>query len=169
VTRRESQFRPWRSHVAAIAFVALALVACFGESGSGRPIVELDFPRNVQRSSVHDAVLHIENPGPVEMSSVLVSFTWVGVAGRGLPTPIVNFAAKNQNPAVVEIEPEPDSVSRDGTVYRFGGLDEGEEMTITFTLEMPAQSGLAANAVTVYDGADIERAQGVRLATVVQR
>lgn len=149
---------------------ALAATACFASSDPPRPELSIAFPETVEVGSVHDAVLDVSNPGPEDIDPLFVSFTWVGVGGtQDVPIPIVNVGARGENRAVLEVSPEPTSVSTDGTVYRFGSLSEGESMTITFTLRVPQEPGVAANAVTVYDGGEIERARGVRLQATVRR
>ncbi|MGH2694389.1 MAG: hypothetical protein ACRDJJ_06170 [Actinomycetota bacterium] len=150
--------------------VAFATTACFASSEPPRPELSIAFPEAVDAGSVHDAVLSVSNPGPEDIDPLFVSFTWVGVGGaQDVPTPIVNLGARGENRSVLEVSPEPVGVSTDGTVYRFGSLPEGESMTITFTLRVPQESGVAANAVTVYDGGEIDRARGVRLQATVRR
>jgi len=150
--------------------VSLSATACFASSEPQRPDLLIDFPATVDAGSAHDAVLDISNPGPEDIDPLFVSFTYVGVGGaQDVPPPIVNLGAQGANPAVLEVSPEPTDVSSDGTVYRFGSLADGDSMTITFTLRVPREPGVAANAVTVYDGEEIDRARGVRLQTTVRR
>lgn len=154
----------------------MVLAACFGpdpnltESGLGRPYVSVTFPETAEPGSVHDAEVTIENPGPGDMSSVIVAFARVGPAqgGEPLPFPIVDPGADRENPAIVSIDPEPDGISPDAVVFRFGSLAEGEMMTVTFSLEVPTNVGPAANSVTVYAGEDPSRARGDRLETQVE-
>jgi hypothetical protein len=61
------------------------------------------------------------------------------------------------------VTPQPVAISEDAVIYRFGGLTEGASMEITFELVMPPVTGDVGNAVTVYDGAEPERARGARL------
>lgn len=153
----------------------LLLAGCFGadpnltDSGLGRPVVSVEFPATATPGSVHDAELAIENPGPGDMASVIVAFARVGPAQGGdeLPFPIVDPGADRDNPNIVAIDPEPEGISPDGVVYRFGPLPEGEVMTITFSLRVPDVAGDAANSVTAYAGEDPTRARGVRLETRV--
>lgn len=138
-------------------------------SGEGLPRLELTFPETVKSGAAEVAVLEVTNPGPGDMDSMLVAFSRVGAAGvRELPNPVVEAGVGGRNPAVVAIDPKPNSVSNDAVVFAFEGLDGGESTTIEFTLRMPEERGPAANAIIVYDGQDIARARGVRLETVVE-
>jgi hypothetical protein len=91
-----------------------------------------------------------------------------------LPQPIVDVAPRGRSP-VLEIEPRPTAVSRDGVVYAFGPqqgeagpvLPVGESLEITFRLSMPVTPGPAGNSVQAYDGDEVERARGVRLETEI--
>ena len=153
-----------------LVILALAGTACYGSSEPPRPELSIDFPDVVDGGSVHDAVLDVSNPGRQEIDPLFVAFSWVGVArSEDVPVPIVNFSSGGENPAVVDVSPEPVGVSQDGAVYRFGSLAAGDSLTITFTLRVPERPGIAANAVTVYDGEEIERAGGERLETTVRR
>jgi hypothetical protein len=155
---------------ALVVVTLLTATACYGSSEPPRPELSIDFPEAVERGSVHDAVLHITNPGPEAIDPLFVAFSWVGVArAQEVPVPIVNFSSGGENPAVVDVSPEPVGVSQDGAVYRFGSVPDGDSLTITFTLRVPNRPGVAANAVTVYDGQEIERAGGQRLQTTVRR
>jgi hypothetical protein len=132
--------------------------------------VSVTFPETTAPGSVHGAEVTIENPGPGDMSSVIVTFARVGPASGGepLPFPIVDPGADRENPAIVSIEPEPGGISPDAVVFRFGPLPEGETMTVVFSLKVPAEVGPAANSVTVYAGEDPSRARGDRLETQVE-
>jgi hypothetical protein len=162
--------------VAGCLAAAVVFAGCFGpdpnltDSGLGRPYVSVTFPETAEPGSVHDAEVTIENPGPGDMSSVVIAFARVGPArgGEPLPFPIVDPGADRANPAIVSIEPEPDGISPDAVVFRFGSLPEGEIMTITFSLRVPAEEGSAANSVTVYAGEDPSRARGDRLETQIE-
>lgn len=153
-----------------------ALSACYGENpnltegGLGRPYVTVEFPATVESGSTHDAIVTVENPGPGDMDSVVIAFARVGPArgGEPLPYPIIDPGARRENPAIVAIDPEPAGISTDAVVFRFGRLPEGESMSITFTLEVPAVAGPAANSVTAYAGEDPSRARGARLDTDVE-
>ncbi|MBA3431710.1 MAG: hypothetical protein H0U16_09560 [Actinobacteria bacterium] len=151
--------------------LGLALGACYGdaprlsESGQGLPEVTVDFPLRAEAGSTQEAVFGVSNPGPGDIGSLVVAFARAG--DPDLPEPIVDAGSRGANEAVVSVEPEPLGVSDDGVVYRFEGIEEGKATTIAFRLEVPDISGTAANAVQVYDGADIERATGVRLETTV--
>lgn len=173
--------RPRDGHAGRISavsvFVALIVAGCFGEdpnlteSGLGRPVVSVTFPELSAPGSLQDAEVTIENPGPGDMTSVVVAFARVGPAQGGgpLPYPIVDPGARRKNPNIAAVEPEPVGISTDAVVFRFGPLAEGESMTITFTLRVPAEPGPAANSITAYAGEDPSRARGVRLETQVER
>jgi hypothetical protein len=154
---------------------AFVFVSCFGRdtsvtpSGKGRPELTLDFPATSSPGSTQSAMLTVENPGPEPMTSLVVAFLRVGPArGGGLPEPIVDGAAQQQNPAIVDIDPEPRAISQAAVEFTFDGLAEGESMTITFRLRVPRMLGEAANSITVYDGSDANRARGIRLQTMVE-
>ncbi len=146
---------------------------CFGgnpdvtESGKGRPRISVEFPERSEPSSVQTAVLEILNPGPGDMSGLSVSFTRVGMVGGQVPDPIVSIGSGGENPAVVDVEPEPEAVSAEGDVYVFEGLEEGASTTVAFELKVPEEPGVAANAVVVSDAREIDRSRGVPLCTVV--
>jgi hypothetical protein len=106
--------------------------------------------------------LTVTNPGPEPMSSVLVTFTRVGLA-----TPIVDTAARRNNPAIVSVEPEPLTVDQAAVVYQFDGLADGESATVEFRLKVPLRHGVAANSVQVSDGGAPNRIGGIRLETTV--
>lgn len=162
--------------ICAVLLAPIALGACFAgrnpdvtPSGEGLPRLSLTFPKAVKSGTTEIAVVEVTNPGPGDMDSVLVAFSRVGAAGvTELPTPIVDSGVGGRNPAVVAIEPEPNSVSSDAVVFAFDGLEEGESITIEFTLRMPDERGPAANAIIVYDGQDVGRARGVRLETILE-
>lgn len=161
--------------VVAVGVAAVALTACFGsdpnvtESGLGRPRVDVTFPDVAQPGSVRTATIGVTNPGPGDMSRVVISFPLIGAPGADLPTPIILPGVRGEADAVVDIDPEPRAVSDDAVTYVFGALAEGNSMTIKFDLRLPKDPGVAANAVIVSDGQDPERAKGERLATVVKR
>jgi hypothetical protein len=138
------------------------------ESGKGKPTLVVEFPATVSPGESEDLVLEISNPGPGDMESVFVAFTHVGVPGSGLGNALIPFGADGENPAIESIEPEPESVSDDGSVYAFAGLAAGSSTTITFTVVAPRARGPAANSVQVYDGSELERGTGKRVATSVQ-
>jgi hypothetical protein len=161
--------------VLAAALAALALSACFGsgsgqsESGLGLPQVSVDFPASSHAGSHAVAKLHVANPGPGRMSSVVVAFSRTGPSpgATALPPPIVDVGFAQSNAAITGIHPHPAAVSPDGVVYRFGPLPVGKSITISFTLKVPKTTGQVANAMVVYDGQHPDRARGVRLQTVV--
>ena len=158
----------------AAALLLCAGVSCYGsdsnltESGKGKPTLTVSFPDSVSPGDVEDLVLEVSNPGPGDMSSLFVAFTNVGVPGSGLGNPLIPFGSRGESPAIVDISPEPESVSDDGSVYRFPRLEEGAATRITFSVEAPETRGPAANSVQVYDGADLERGTGKRVATTVE-
>lgn len=155
------------------ALLLVLLTACSGGNPTvarGLPQVAIEFPQEVRRDSLQTALLRVTNPGPEEMRSLFVSFTLVGVARQeDVPRPLVPPGFKHKNPAIVRIEPKPRSVSLDGWVYRFPGLPVGESATLRFAIKTPVEPGVAANAVTVYDGSDVSRARGVSLQTTIRR
>lgn len=161
---------------AASALALLLLGACFGpdtnltDGGKGRPVLSVDFPPSVAPGAPATATLTVENPGPGDMASVVVAFAPVGVAAASgpLPADLVPIAFTRDNPAVAAVTPEPRSVSRDGIVYVFGGLEEGATTEISFEIVVPEETGTAANSVSVYDGAEPDRIRGVRLETLVR-
>ena len=168
--------------------VLLAVTAVFGactgqdpnltESGKGRPTVTVGFPAAVAPGSVHDLKVTVDNPGPGDMSLLNVSFTLVGVAGeRELPDPLIAPGTDGESASVVSVDPEPGSVSDDGTIYLFGDpggtsadpfLAEGRSISLTFRVKIPDRLGLLANSVTAYDGRDPTRARGVLVKTEVE-
>lgn len=140
------------------------------DENPGDPFITVDFPATAEGGSVHAATFTITNPGPTEMGSVIIAFARVGPreGGRALPFPIVDPGRDKVNPNIVAIDPEPDAISPDAVLFRFPGLDAGEEMSVTFRLRVPEVTGEVANSVTAYAGEDPARAAGVRLATQVQ-
>ncbi len=111
----------------------------------------------------------MRDPGPGDMSSVVVAFSRTGPSpgATALPPPIVDVGFGQTNPAIAAIRPTPAAISPDAVVYRFGPLKTGHSMTIRFTVKVPRTPGVLANAVVVYDGQHPDRARGVRLQTVV--
>src|SRR5687768_5860921 len=155
---------------------ALALLpACFGpdpnltETGKGKPVITAEFPETAASGAIETATLTVENPGPADMSSVVVAFVTVGVAAASgpLPNDLVPITTSGDNPAVVSITPEPRSVSDDGVVYVFDGLAEGDSMEIAFRIRIPAEPGPAASSVSVYAGDEADRIRGLRIETTV--
>lgn len=133
--------------------------------------MSVDFPETSEAGSVQDAVVEVENPGPGDIRFLAVTFATIAPrqGGEEFPIPLVGPGAPEDHPAVAAVSPEPRAVSSDGLVYNFGPLPEGEEITITFSLRIPAEIGPAANSLQVGDGQDLERARGVRLETLVRR
>jgi hypothetical protein len=162
--------------VFSLALVALLFsVGCAGdeeltESGKGFPEPSIEFPAVSPPGSVQKAVLTVKNPGPGNIDALLVTFVLAAPAspGANFPVPLLNGGPKGKDPNVVSISPKPVGVDETGINYRFGPLPEGGETTITFEIRVPDEAGPAANSVTVSDGAEIERARGVRLQTDVQ-
>ena len=157
----------------AAAVALLLLGGCFGPDpdltpeGKGLPELSLEFPATAAPGSVQTAALTIDNPGPGDLSAIVVAFSRLG--DPALPPPIVEVAGPGQEDPVRSVDPEPNAVSRDGAIYTFDGLGEGETMTIRFELTIPDVDGKVGNAVQVYDGQDPDRARGVRLLTEVER
>lgn len=159
-----------RIALAVIALLAIALfIAQRDVPSEGRPEITVVFPAATDPGATETAEFTITNPGSERMRSVFLAFARVGPAAGGgeIPFPIVDAGARHENPAIVAIEPEPDAISIEGVVFRFGGLDPGDSMVVSFTLRIPEQAGPAANSVTAYPGEDPERAKGVRLETEV--
>jgi hypothetical protein len=152
----------------ALAAVLLGSCASAG-SEAQKPVPTISFPKQVVASSVHQATLEITNPGSKALETIVVAFSDLGRAPNqpGIPEPIVRPGFKGHNRGVKAVTPKPVAVSDDGLVYRFGRLDGGSQMRITFTLQVPADPGVAANAVIVSDGSDLKRSQGVPLSTQV--
>jgi hypothetical protein len=164
--------------LAATAAAALLLSSCLGpdpnltESGQGKPEITVKFPAEVPAGSTQEAIFTVTNPGPGAINVLAIAFARLG--DPKLPQPIVDVAPRSKG-AVLEIDPEPRAVSRDGVVYAFGTsrgetepvLRVGESLEITFTLAMPVTPGPAGNSVQAYDGNAVERARGVRLETEI--
>lgn len=165
--------RSARRPLAALVLIAL-VPACYAsrgnltESGKGKPTLSVTFPAKVNPGATEDLVLEVSNPGPGDMETVVVAFTNVGIPGSGLGNPLIPFSTGGENPAIESIEPEPDSVYEDGSVYSFGGLAAGSATTITFSVNVPTTRGPAANSVQVYDGSEPERGTGERVSTTVE-
>jgi hypothetical protein len=160
--------------ISAVAVLAALLVSCSGgnpetSSGLGLPQVSVDFPARSAPGSTRTARLHIANPGPGRMSSVVVAFSRTGPSpgATELPPPVVDVGFAESNAAIMAIHPRPVGVSLDGVIYTFGPLAVGASTTISFRLKIPTSRGVVANAVLVYDGDHTDRARGVRLQTVV--
>ncbi|CAN5633249.1 hypothetical protein BH24ACT26_BH24ACT26_13990 [soil metagenome] len=160
--------------VAAAAAVAL-LAACFGagaevsRSGKGLPRATIVFPDTAQPGSEQALELAVTNPGPGGIESLAVAFARVGApSAKGLPNPIVDPGKGPDSGSVRDVRPRPSGASPDVS-YRFGSLPEGETVTIRFRLEVPLDTGLAANSVIVYDDAEPDRSTGVRLETSIER
>lgn len=155
------------------ALLVTLLAGCYGpdpnvtEQGEGLPVLSLEFPSVVKPGSVETAVLTIENPGPEDMDSIVVAFSRLG--DPELPLPLVEVSTPGDEGPVRSVDPEPRAVGQGGVVFTFGGIAEGEEMTITFELMVPDEAGKIGNAIQVYDGSDAERARGVRLEASVER
>ena len=131
------------------------------QTGKGRPHVTANFPTEAKPGETVEATIDVHNPGPGDMASVVVAFSRVG--DPQLPTPIVEVGRGGSSEGVASVDPEPEVISPDGVVYRFGALPEGDGMQITFELVMPELTGEVGNAVTVYDGSEPERARGTRI------
>lgn len=140
------------------------------DDSPGDPFITVDFPATAEAGSIQPATFTISNPGPGDMGSVVLSFARVGPSqgGSELPFPIVDPGADKINPNIADVEPAPEAISPDAVLFRFPGLAEGDEITVTFELRIPDVTGEAANSVTAYAGEDPSRAKGVRLSTQVQ-
>jgi hypothetical protein len=163
-----------RGVVAALAAIVFAGAgACYWgpdpsltKTGKGKPTLTVDFPADSEPGATETATFVVTNPGPGDMDSVVISFSRVG--DPSLPEPIVESGTGGQTKAVTSVSPEPVAVSPDAVNYRFGPLEEGDSMTIRFELLLPNSPGDVGNAVQVYDGAEPERAGGVRMSTTLQ-
>ncbi len=167
-----------RPRFAAGAAIALLLTSCLGpdpnltESGQGKPEITVEFPGRVPAGSTQQATFTVTNPGPGAINVLAIAFARLG--DPKLPQPIVDVAPRGER-AVLEIDPRPTAVSRDGVVYAFGPpqgeggpvLRVGESLEITFRLSMPVTPGPAGNSVQAYDGDEVDRARGVRLETEI--
>ena len=160
--------------LAVVLVLGLVLTACYRDvsnlsaTGEGLPQVAVHFPETSAPGSVHTAALEVANPGPGDIDRLAVSFALVGApAAEGLPSTLVGAAGGGRRDTVLGVSPRPMSVSPDGAVYRFGGLAEGESVTIEFELRVPRIPGVAANSVIVSDDSDPSRARGARLETTV--
>lgn len=161
--------------LAAAACVVGLLSACFGpdpsltEAGKGKPVLGLDFPETLAAGATATAMLTVENPGPGDMSSLVVAFASVGApaAEGSLPADLVPVTTSSENPAIASITPEPNDISPDGVVYVFDGIAEGSSVEISFEIVAPDDRGRFANSVSVYDGQETDRVAGLRLETLV--
>ena len=146
---------------------------CAGEpAGPGRPQLEVSFPQQAAAGSVETATLEVSNPGPDDITTVIVSFSLVGSPGGTVAEPLVVPGARKRSPSIAAVRPRPRGVSLDGVVFRFGEgseplLPPGDELTLEFDIRVPKRLGPSAGSVQVYAGEDPERAQGVRLETEV--
>lgn len=149
----------------------VVFTACAGpdpnltESGTGKPQVTAEFPEQAAAGQVVTAVITITNPGPEDMTSVVVSFARVG--DPSLPYPIVEPLPNRARAGIDDIRPDPTGESPPDATYTFGPLAEGDSTTLEFDLVIPDRDGTVGNSVQVYDGAEPERARGVRIETEV--
>lgn len=156
-----------RKLLAAAAATALLLLGCTGpdpnltESGTGKPEVSAEFPAEAAVGDVVTASIRITNPGPEDMVSIVVSFARVG--DPSLPYPIVEPLPDRARAGIRDIRPEPTGESPPDATYTFGPLAEGDSTTIEFDLVIPDHDGVVGNSVQVYDGAEPQRARGVRI------
>lgn len=155
------------------AILALCvLAACAGpdpnitESGAGKPEVSVEFPETAESGEVVTASLEISNPGPKDIGTIVVSFVRVG--DPSLPLPIVEPRKGRLQSGIEDIRPRPKGQSPVDATYTFEGVAEGESITIEFDLRIPDAEGTVGNSVQVYDGAEVERADGVRLETEIR-
>lgn len=147
--------------------LALVLTACTGpdanltETGAGKPRLTAEFPEEAAPGDVVTAAIEISNPGPEGMDSIVVSFVRVG--DPSLPAPIVEPRKGRAQSGIEDIRPEPRGQSPADATYAFGGIAEGESVTIEFDLRLPDERGTVGNSVQVYDGSEVDRAAGIRL------
>jgi hypothetical protein len=155
---------------ASLLCAAILLGACFPrdqnltESGKGKPVVTADVPATVAPGSTTELAVEVANPGPGDIDAVLVAFVVVGIGGQqGNAVPLVPPGRNDDSPSVGTVEPRPEGVGEGGTIYRFGPLDTGESRTFRFEIIVPDAPGTYANSLQVYDGADPQRIDGLRL------
>jgi len=160
-----------RTVVLSAGAAALLLFGCTGpdpnltERGTGKPEVTAEFPANSEAGEIETAVIRVTNRGPEDMSSIVISFARVG--DPSLPHPIVEPLPGRVRAGIEDIRPEPTGESPSDATYTFAGLAEGESTEIEFDLRIPAREGTVGNSVQIYDGAEVERAAGVRIETEV--
>lgn len=172
----DNEARPPRSRGLVLALTVV--VACLAgacsrgpdpnltDTGKGRPVVTAEFPEAAAAGDVVTAAIHVENPGPGDIQPIVVAFTRVG--DPSLPLPIVEPRRGLQEAGIEDIRPEPQGASPQDSTFTFAGVLEGESTTIEFDLRIPEDAeGTVGNVVQVYDGADIDRARGVRIETTV--
>jgi hypothetical protein len=154
----------------AICLVCL-LAACTGadpnvtETGAGKPVLTAEFPETAEVGEVVTASIEISNPGPEDIDTLVVSFVRVG--DPSLPAPIVEPRKGRRQSGIEAIRPEPLGQSPVDATYTFPGIAEGGSITIEFDLRIPEGEGAVGNSVQVYDGAEVERAAGIRLETEI--
>ncbi len=154
--------------VLAVAIAAALSTACSGpdpnltETGKGRPELSVEFPDKAASGEVVTAALEISNPGPGDIGTLVVSFARVG--DPNLPSPIVEPRRSRGGSGIEAIRPEPVGESPPDATYTFRGIQEGESTTIEFDLRIPEAEGTVGNSIQVYDGAEIDRAKGIRIA-----
>ncbi|HJR45956.1 MAG TPA: hypothetical protein VJ927_10165 [Actinomycetota bacterium] len=156
----------------AVVLLAALAAACTGpdpnvtETGAGKPRVTAEFPETAEVGEVHTATIEVTNPGPRDMSVIVVSFARVG--DPSLPFPIVEPLPGRARSGIEAIRPEPNGESPPDATYTFDGLAEGESTTIEFDLRIPDATGTVGNVIQVYDGAEVGRAAGVRIETEIR-
>lgn len=154
--------------------VSILCVACFPpdteltDAGRGLPDLTAEIEPVLEPGSTTQLSVIITNPGPGDMTSVIVSFSRVGASAQEeLPQPLVDVGVQKESDSIIGSDPEPESISLDAMTYKFAGLREGESVTIVFELKVPKQQGAYANALVAYDGVDVERARGIRINATV--
>ena len=155
--------------IAALVVGAFAFFRAGSPEGIGdqKPVLTIQFPEIGEAGSVQTAVLEVENPAASDIGALFVSFSALAApGGEDFPTPIVAGRVAGQEPAIVDIEPNP-LVREAGVRFGFGPLEAGETRTISFDLRLPDTAGEAANSVAVYDGEVPERGTGGRLEITV--
>ncbi len=158
--------------IAAALLAILSVSACSGpdanltETGKAKPQLSAEFPATAARGEVVTATLQISNPGPADIGTLVVSFARVG--DPSLPPPIVEPRRSRQASGIEAIRPEPTGESPPDATYTFPGIAEGGSTTLEFDLRIPNETGTLGNSIQVYDGAEIDRARGVRIETEVR-
>lgn len=155
----------------ALGLVAL-LAACAGpdpnltESGKAKPRLTVEFPGSAAPGEVVTAALQVSNPGPGDIGTLVVSFARVG--DPSLPEPIVEPRRTLVLSGIEAVRPEPSGRSPSDATFTFPGVAAGTSTTIEFDLRAPETPGTFGNSIQVYDGAEIDRASGVRIQTEVR-
>ncbi len=135
-------------------------------TGKGKPQLNVAFPETAAPGDVVTAALQVSNPGPGDIGTLVVSFARVG--DPSLPEPMVEPRRTLGLSGIEGIRPTPSGKSPGDATFTFPGVAEGASTTIEFDLRAPEEQGTFGNSIQVYDGAEIDRATGVRIQTEVR-